>query len=168
MYVHGAQSNCATKAHSQGWRHARDQQAPRNLNPDRRYHAEIHDTLIAACDVHRYRQLGAVGHHDNCTDNLALALDKLGLAAPRTPSPLKSLHERAGDEQRCARFRAASQRRRAICNLPCGNGLDHCVFCLSSGHDAGERYEPHRRSFPDHVVRPLETTASPRKCLGEK
>src|SRR5947209_1922974 len=26
----------------------------------------IHDTLIAACDIHRYRQLGAVGHHDNC------------------------------------------------------------------------------------------------------
>jgi uncharacterized protein YcgI (DUF1989 family) len=48
----------------------------------------IHDTLIAACDVHRYRQLGAAGHHDNCTDNLALALDKFGLAAPHTPSPL--------------------------------------------------------------------------------
>lgn len=48
----------------------------------------IHDTLIAACDIHRYRQLGAVEHHDNCTDNLALALEKIGLAAPVTPSPL--------------------------------------------------------------------------------
>lgn len=48
----------------------------------------IHDTLIAACDIHRYRQLGASGHHDNCTQNLALALDAVGLAAPTTPSPL--------------------------------------------------------------------------------
>lgn len=48
----------------------------------------IHDTLIAACDIHRYRQLGAVGHHDNCTQNLALALETLGVPAAMTPSPL--------------------------------------------------------------------------------
>jgi len=48
----------------------------------------IHDTLIAACDRYRYEQLGHVGHHDNCTDNLATALATLGLAAPETPSPL--------------------------------------------------------------------------------
>ena len=48
----------------------------------------VHDTLIAACDIHRYHQLGAVGLHDNCTHNLALALEELGLAAPQTPSPL--------------------------------------------------------------------------------
>ena len=48
----------------------------------------VHDTLLAACDVHRYRMLGAVGYHRNCTDNLAEALAKLGLAAPETPSPL--------------------------------------------------------------------------------
>lgn len=47
-----------------------------------------HDTLIAACDVHRYRQLGHQGHHDNCTENLAAALQALGLAPPETPSPL--------------------------------------------------------------------------------
>jgi len=28
----------------------------------------IHDTLIAACDRHRYSFLGVEGHHDNCTD----------------------------------------------------------------------------------------------------
>jgi uncharacterized protein len=48
----------------------------------------IHDMLIAACDEYRYRQLGAHGHHDNCTDNLALALGRLGLKPPVTPSPL--------------------------------------------------------------------------------
>lgn len=47
-----------------------------------------HDTLIAACDVHRYRQLGHQGHHDNCTENLAAALQALGLVPPETPSPL--------------------------------------------------------------------------------
>jgi hypothetical protein len=48
----------------------------------------VHDTLIAACDSHRYRQLGVVGHHDNCTDNLAAALGSLGMHAERTPCPL--------------------------------------------------------------------------------
>jgi hypothetical protein len=48
----------------------------------------VHDTLLAACDVHRYRMLGAVGYHRNCTDNLAEALAGLGLTPPETPSPL--------------------------------------------------------------------------------
>ena len=48
----------------------------------------IHDTLIAACDIHRYRQLGVEGHPDNCTENLAVALGELGLEPPETPSPL--------------------------------------------------------------------------------
>lgn len=48
----------------------------------------VHDTLMAACDRHRYRQLGVEGHHDNCTDNLHAAMAELGLEAPETPSPL--------------------------------------------------------------------------------
>jgi hypothetical protein len=48
----------------------------------------IHDTLVAACDRWRYELLGHVGHHDNCTDNLAAALGELGLAPPETPAPL--------------------------------------------------------------------------------
>ena len=48
----------------------------------------VHDTLIAACDPHRYDQLGHEGHHDNCTENLHAALAARGLAAPRTPCPL--------------------------------------------------------------------------------
>ena len=48
----------------------------------------IHDTLIAACDPYRYKQLGHVGHHDNCTENLHAALSKLGREATETPSPL--------------------------------------------------------------------------------
>jgi uncharacterized protein YcgI (DUF1989 family) len=48
----------------------------------------VHDTLIAACDEHRYEQLGVIGHHDSCTDNLAAALASLGLEAQVTPCPL--------------------------------------------------------------------------------
>jgi uncharacterized protein YcgI (DUF1989 family) len=47
----------------------------------------VHDTLLAACDRHRYELLGAPGH-DNCTDNLHAALAGAGLTAPCTPSPL--------------------------------------------------------------------------------
>jgi uncharacterized protein len=47
----------------------------------------IHDTLLAACDRYRYTLLGCPGYHDNCTDNLALALAELGLQPPQTPSP---------------------------------------------------------------------------------
>jgi uncharacterized protein YcgI (DUF1989 family) len=48
----------------------------------------VHDTLIAACDPERYRQLGAEGHHDNCTENLAAALAAFGLRDAGTPCPL--------------------------------------------------------------------------------
>jgi uncharacterized protein YcgI (DUF1989 family) len=48
----------------------------------------IHDTLFAACDRWRYELLGCEGYHDNCTDNLAAAMQEIGLAAPETPAPL--------------------------------------------------------------------------------
>ncbi|TNF83926.1 urea carboxylase-associated family protein [Pseudomonas sp. ICMP22404] len=48
----------------------------------------IHDTLVAACDPTRYVQLGVVGHHASCNENLFLALEAIGLLAPDTPSPL--------------------------------------------------------------------------------
>jgi uncharacterized protein YcgI (DUF1989 family) len=47
----------------------------------------IHDTLMAACDSHRYGLLGCTEYHDNCTDNLAQALGDLGLTSAETPSP---------------------------------------------------------------------------------
>ncbi len=50
--------------------------------------AGIHDMLMAACDVYRYELLGAIGYHDNCTDNLRNALQAIGLRRNSTPSPL--------------------------------------------------------------------------------
>jgi len=47
----------------------------------------IHDTLIAACDLPRYRKLGVCGYHDNCSDNLRLALRAIGRRADEVPAP---------------------------------------------------------------------------------
>lgn len=47
----------------------------------------VHDTVMAACDIHRYRQLGCAGYHDNCTDNLRQALIAIGARAPAIPAP---------------------------------------------------------------------------------
>lgn len=47
----------------------------------------IHDTMIAACDVHRYKLLGYDGYHDNCTDNLLSSLSEYGIAPSAIPCP---------------------------------------------------------------------------------
>ena len=47
----------------------------------------VHDTVIACCDLPRYRQLGCDGYHDNCADNLRMALMAIGLRAPLIPAP---------------------------------------------------------------------------------
>jgi uncharacterized protein len=47
-----------------------------------------HDTLIPACDLERYRQLGAHGYHENCTDNFLRAIAAAGLAPRPVPAPL--------------------------------------------------------------------------------
>ena len=49
----------------------------------------VHDTLIAACDKARYKSLGVVGGHANCSDNLRNALLTVGRVIPvNTPDPL--------------------------------------------------------------------------------
>lgn len=48
----------------------------------------LHDTVIAACDTHRYASLGCTTYHDNCTDNLHAALAMVGFPRTECPSPL--------------------------------------------------------------------------------
>jgi uncharacterized protein len=48
----------------------------------------IHDTLIAACDLFRYRNLGVEGYHDNCADNMRMAMKAIGLRVREVPQPL--------------------------------------------------------------------------------
>lgn len=50
--------------------------------------AGVHDTLIAACDLPRYRMLGVQGYHDNCSDNLRMALHAIGVIPLAVPAPL--------------------------------------------------------------------------------
>ena len=47
----------------------------------------VHDTLMSCCDSNRYRILGCEGYHDNCTDNLRMAMMAIGLEAPCIPDP---------------------------------------------------------------------------------
>ncbi|KAL1967302.1 hypothetical protein VTN77DRAFT_3348 [Rasamsonia byssochlamydoides] len=52
---------------------------------------KTHDTLIAACDIYRYQQLGCTeSYHDNCADNFHAALKEIGLTSNLsfTPDPL--------------------------------------------------------------------------------
>ncbi len=47
----------------------------------------VHDTLIAACDLFRYLNLGVTSYHDNCADNLRMALAAIGLHTAEVPQP---------------------------------------------------------------------------------
>ena len=47
----------------------------------------VHDTLMAACDTHRYTLLGCQEYHDNCTDNFFAALRRLDFPMRECPSP---------------------------------------------------------------------------------
>jgi uncharacterized protein YcgI (DUF1989 family) len=46
-----------------------------------------HDLLIAACDPARYVQLGVVGWHASCAENLATALAAVGVDTAVVPQP---------------------------------------------------------------------------------
>ena len=52
--------------------------------------AGVHDTLVAACDLFRYLGLGVADYHDNCSDNLRMALAAIGERAPECRSPSTS------------------------------------------------------------------------------
>ena len=47
----------------------------------------VHDTVIACCDWPRYQRLGCVEYHDNCADNLRMALAAIGVNPLHVPDP---------------------------------------------------------------------------------
>ncbi len=47
----------------------------------------VHDLLLSACDIDRYRLLGVNGYHRNCADNLTEALAEIKVTPPEIPSP---------------------------------------------------------------------------------
>ncbi len=48
----------------------------------------IHDTLMAACDLFRYINFGVKEYHDNCADNLRMAMMAIGQPILEVPQPL--------------------------------------------------------------------------------
>jgi uncharacterized protein len=67
----------------------------------------VHDTLIAACDPERYRQLGAEAGHASCAENFLAALATIGIQADRVPAPLNLFMNVAWNEQGELEFRAS-------------------------------------------------------------
>ena len=47
----------------------------------------VHDLLLSACDIDRYRLLGVDDYHRNCADNLVEALTELDITLSDIPSP---------------------------------------------------------------------------------
>lgn len=47
----------------------------------------IHDTIIAACDLFRYVNLGCTTYHDNCSDNMRMAMAAIGVTPFEVPQP---------------------------------------------------------------------------------
>ncbi len=48
----------------------------------------VHDMMIPACDQIRYEQLGHVGPHASCSENLGIAMRRLGHAIDVVPQPI--------------------------------------------------------------------------------
>jgi uncharacterized protein len=48
----------------------------------------IHDTLMSACDLFRYINFGVKEYHDNCADNLRMAMMAIGQPILEVPQPL--------------------------------------------------------------------------------
>ena len=47
----------------------------------------VHDTVMSCCEWPRYQLLGCTDYHDNCADNLRMALAAIGLSVPLVPDP---------------------------------------------------------------------------------
>lgn len=48
----------------------------------------VHDMMIAACDQFRYEQLGFEGPHPSCSENLLVAMRRLGHEVSVVPQPV--------------------------------------------------------------------------------
>ena len=64
----------------------------------------LHDTLIAPCDIHRYRNLGVECYHDSCADNLRLAVKAVGLGTREVPGSLNLWMNIPFDAEGCIKW----------------------------------------------------------------
>ena len=78
----------------------------------------VHDTVIACCDWPRYRRLGCADYHDNCADNLRMALEAIGVQAPHVPDPFNLWMNIPIAPERRHFMGAAARRASAFCFMP--------------------------------------------------
>ena len=96
----------------------------------------IHDTLLAACDRYRYEQLGCIGFHDNCTDNLAAGPGRAGCHYDSYSQPVEPVYEYSRGVRRPAFFSTSGLQGWRLCADARRNGLPGCLFRLPPGHGA--------------------------------
>lgn len=113
----------------------------------------IHDTLIAACDIHRYRTLGVDGYHDNCADNLRLALAAIGLRSGEVPSPLNLWMNIPVDGERSIRWLPTVSK--AGDHVDLRAELD-CVFVMSACPQDIIAINGHQPRSVEFVVDPVD------------
>ena len=58
----------------------------------------VHDLLLSACDIDRYRLLGVKEYHRNCADNLREALAEINVTLTDIPSPFNIFENVCIDE----------------------------------------------------------------------
>ena len=73
----------------------------------------VHDLMIPACDQIRYEQLGHQGPHASCSENLAVAMRRLGHAIDVVPPAGQLLHQHGGRGRRRLQLAAQPGRRLA-------------------------------------------------------
>ena len=99
----------------------------------------VHDTLIAACDLFRYITLGVNEYHDNCSDNLRMAMMAIGLTRARGAAALQCLDEhpaRGGLDDRLA---AAGRQARRSRHTAGRDGLHRGDVRVPAGPRADQR-----------------------------
>ena len=98
----------------------------------------VHDTVMAACDNDRYGLLGCKGYHDNCTDNLRMALIAIGERAPAIPSPFNLWMNIPVTAEGALDFPAHGLSAGGQGGVPGRDGRDRGLLCLSSGCASGQ------------------------------
>jgi uncharacterized protein YcgI (DUF1989 family) len=105
-----------------------------------------HDTLIAACDPERYRQLGVDGYHPSCAENYRVALAAAGVRRSGIPSPFNLFMHVPCDADGQLRFLPTASRPGDYITLRARIDvlvvLSACPMDIDQPHFAGHRPRP--------------------------
>ncbi len=107
----------------------------------------IHDTLIAACDLFRYINLGVKEYHDSCADNLRMAMMAIGVPVPEVPQPFNLwMNIPVGKDWGVSVAAAGVEGRRQGAHAG-RDGLHLRDVCVPAGHDPDQQHEAGRGTF---------------------